>query len=191
MGPILQLLRIGATPERLAWSIAVGVVIGVNPLLGSTTVLALAVTPLFRLNVVASQLGNHLVYPLELLLFPVFIRVGSLLFRTEKIPLELPAIFRAVKLHPLQTTRLLWSWEWHALVVWVLVAVVVAHPVTASAMIASPAVSRRISPPACGFDVAQGLDAAGSAPVPLDGERPGASGASGLRRGTSQGALDR
>ena len=97
VGPVLQLLRIGATPERLAWSIAVGVVIGVNPLLGSTTVLALAVTPLFRLNVVASQFGNHLVYPLELLLFPVFIRVGSLLFRTERMPLELPAIFHAVK----------------------------------------------------------------------------------------------
>ena len=126
VGPVVQLLRIGATPERLAWSIAVGVVIGLNPLLGSTTVLALAATPLFGLNVVASQFGNHLVYPLELLLFPAFIRVGSLLFRTERIPLELPAIFRAVKLHPWQTTRLLWSWEWHALVVWVMVAVVVA-----------------------------------------------------------------
>src|ERR1700761_1645469 len=126
VGPILQLLRIGATPERLAWSIAVGVVIGLNPLLGSTTVLALAVTPLFGLNVVASQFGNHLVYPLELLLFPVFIRMGSLLFRTEKMPLELPAIFREAKLHPWQTTQLLWSWEWHALVVWVMAAVVVA-----------------------------------------------------------------
>ena len=48
---------------------------------------------------------------------------------------------------------------------------VVEHPVTASAMTASPAVSRRISPPACGFDVAQGLDAgrarAGSAALPV------------------------
>lgn len=126
VGPVLQLLRIGATPERLAWSIAVGVVIGVNPLLGSTTVLALAVTPVFKLNLVASQLGNHMVYPLELLLFPVFIRLGSLLFRTERIPLELPAIFHAVKLHPWQTTRLLWSWEWHALVVWMMAAVIAA-----------------------------------------------------------------
>ncbi len=85
VGPVVQLLRIGATPERLAWSIAVGVVIGLNPLLGSTTVLALAVTPVFGLNVVASQLGNHLVYPLELLLFPVFIRVGIWLFRTGAV----------------------------------------------------------------------------------------------------------
>jgi uncharacterized protein (DUF2062 family) len=126
VGPVVQLLRIGASPERLAWSIAVGVVIGMNPLLGSTTVMALVVASVFRLNVVASQLGNHLVYPLELLLFPVFIRAGILLFRTERMPLEPRAMFQAVKLHPWQTTRLLWSWEWHALVVWAMVAVVVA-----------------------------------------------------------------
>jgi hypothetical protein len=68
--PLLDLLRMGATPERLAWSIAAGVLIGINPVLGSTTVLAIAVASVFRLNYVASQVGNHLVYPLELLLFP-------------------------------------------------------------------------------------------------------------------------
>jgi uncharacterized protein (DUF2062 family) len=124
VGPVLQLLRYGGTPERLAWSIAVGVVVGVNPLLGSTTALALVVASGFRLNVVASQFGNHLVYPLELLLFPVFIRLGSLLFRTKGLPLELRAIRGAVKAHPWDTTKLLWSWEWHALVVWAAIAVV-------------------------------------------------------------------
>ena len=94
--------------------------------LGSTTLLALAVAPLFRLNVMASQLGNHLVYPLELLLFPVFIRLGSMLFHTAGLPLERGAILKAVQLHPWATTRLLWSWEWHALVVWGMFAVVAA-----------------------------------------------------------------
>jgi hypothetical protein len=46
------------------------------------------------------------------------------------------------------------------------VVAVAAHPVTASVMIASPAVSRRISPPACRFQVGQGLDAEKSPPVP-------------------------
>jgi uncharacterized protein (DUF2062 family) len=126
VGPVLQLLRIGATPERLAWSIALGLVIGVNPLLGSTTAVALAVASALRLNVVASQFGNHLVYPLELLMFPLFIRLGSLLFRTEGLPLELRAILRVGKMHPWDTTRLLWSWEWHALLVWVAFSVVAA-----------------------------------------------------------------
>jgi uncharacterized protein (DUF2062 family) len=124
--PVLQLLRIGATPERLAWSIAVGLVIGVNPLLGSTTCLALAAASMLRLNVVASQFGNHLVYPLELLMFPVFIRLGSLLFRTQGLPMELGELLHAMKVHPLDTTQLLWNWEWHAMVVWAMFAVVAA-----------------------------------------------------------------
>jgi hypothetical protein len=124
--PLLQLLRIGATPQRLAWSIAIGAVIGLNPLLGSTTLLALAVASMFRLNLVASQLGNHLMYPLELLLFPVFVRLGIALFHTGKLPLDRRELVHAVKFHPWETTRLLWSWEWHAMVVWMVFAVVLA-----------------------------------------------------------------
>jgi uncharacterized protein (DUF2062 family) len=124
--PLLQLLRIGATPHQLAWSIAIGAVIGINPLLGSTTLLALAVASIFRLNVVASQLGNHIMYPLELLLFPVFVRLGIALFHTPELPLERKALINAVKFHPWDTTRLLWRWEWHALVIWAVLAVVAA-----------------------------------------------------------------
>jgi uncharacterized protein (DUF2062 family) len=116
--PLLDLLRMGATPERLAWSIAAGVLIGINPVLGSTTVLAIAVASVFRLNYVASQVGNHLVYPLELLLFPVWIKVGSLLFGTPGLKLGRRELLFAVKQHPWQTTKSLWTWEWHALVVW-------------------------------------------------------------------------
>jgi len=99
-------------------------VIGVNPLLGSTTVVVLALAAVFRLNLVASQVGNHAMYPVQLLMFPVFIKLGSVVFSTEKLPLEGKALWVAVKHHPWATTRLLWSWEWHALVVWVVVAAV-------------------------------------------------------------------
>ncbi len=83
----MGLLRMGADPDKLAWSLALGVVVGVNPLLGSTTLVALGLASVFRLNLVASQVGNHAVYPLEILLFPVFIKVGDVVFGTEKLPL--------------------------------------------------------------------------------------------------------
>ena len=63
-------------------------------------------------------------------MFPVFIKVGSLVFATKKIPLAGKALWDAVKHHPWDTTRLLWSWEWHALVVWAAFAAV-ALPVIA------------------------------------------------------------
>jgi uncharacterized protein (DUF2062 family) len=122
--PVKGLLKMGASPERLAWSLAVGIVVGVNPLLGSTTLLALGLAALFRLNVVASQVGNHAMYPFELALFPVFIKLGSILFETEKLPIQGKKLFEAARAHPWDTTRILWRWEWHALVIWAMFATV-------------------------------------------------------------------
>ena len=124
--PLVDLLRVGATPQKLAWSITVGVVIGINPLLGSTTLVSLLATAVLRLNFVASQLATHLCYPLEIALFFLFIRVGDKVFHTKHMPLHREALLSAVRHHPIQTTKLLWTWEWHALVIWALASVVIA-----------------------------------------------------------------
>lgn len=134
--PVVGLLKHGADPDRLAWSLALGVVIGINPLLGSTTLVVLAFAAVFRLNLVASQVGNHAMYPLQLLLFPVFIKLGSLIFHTDKLPIHGKELFEAVKRHPWDTTKLLWTWEWHALIVWAVLAA-----------IALPAIVMGIKPP--------------------------------------------
>lgn len=128
--PVFALLRMGASPQKLAWSIAIGLLIGINPLLGSTTVLCLGVAFVFRLNVAASQLGNHVVYPLQLLLVVPFIRLGSRVFQTPAMPLSPKELFDAARISPLALTRQIWVWEWHACVVWAAIAVV-AVPVAA------------------------------------------------------------
>lgn len=122
--PLLALLRMGVSPETLAWSFATGVVIGINPLLGSTTILCLAIAIAFRLNLVASQLGNHIVYPLELLLFIPFLRAGRVLFRSPPVPLAPHDILQAARNHPIALVKQLWMWEWHALVIWAIVSTI-------------------------------------------------------------------
>lgn len=116
--PVHTLLRMGASPERLAWSIAAGVVIGVNPLFGTTTALCLVAALIFRLNIAASQLGNYAVYPLQLLLLIPFLRLGSKVFHTAPIPLTRSDLLNAARSHPIALVREIWRWEWHALVVW-------------------------------------------------------------------------
>jgi len=122
--PFLALLRMGATPRRLAWSIALGIVIGINPLLGSTTLLCLGVAAIFRLNLAASQLANHLMYPLEIVLMVPFLRVGASVFHTGPVPLAPKTLFAAARAQPVQLMHDLWMWEWHALVLWAAVAIV-------------------------------------------------------------------
>lgn len=116
--PILALLRMGATPEKLAWSLAAGVLIGINPILGSTTVMALAAAAIFRLNIAASQIGNHVVYPLQIALVLPWISAGTHLFGTAALPLSPKALFAAARTAPVDLVRQLWLWESHAFVVW-------------------------------------------------------------------------
>jgi len=120
--PILALLRMGASPRTLAWSIAVGLLIGINPVVGTTTLLCLAVTFPCRLNVVAVQIANHAMFPFELALVIPFIRLGTWVFHTAAMPLSPHLFLQAVRTAPLALTRQLWSWEWHAFVTWAVLA---------------------------------------------------------------------
>jgi uncharacterized protein (DUF2062 family) len=131
--PVFALLRMGATPEKLAWSIATGFLIGINPILGSTTILCLALAFIFRLNVAASQLGNHIVYPLELILVIPFINVASRVFHTASMPLSASELLHTAREHPIELSRRLWLWEWHAFLLWAAIAVV-AIPIIALAI---------------------------------------------------------
>jgi uncharacterized protein (DUF2062 family) len=122
--PILALLRMGASPEKLAWSIAIGLLIGINPILGSTTILCLALAFVFRLNVAASQIGNHIVYPLQLVLIIPFIRLGSRIFHTAPMSLSANELLHAARERPLALSRELWLWEWHGFLLWIVLATV-------------------------------------------------------------------
>ena len=137
--PILALLRMGATPQKLAWSIAAGLLIGISPILGVTTILCLVVAFLFRLNVPASQLGNHIVYPLEIILVIPFIRVASRVFHTALMPLSAKELLRAAREHPIQLSRQLWLWEWHAFLLW---AILAAIAIPAIALVLTPILNR-------------------------------------------------
>jgi uncharacterized protein (DUF2062 family) len=116
--PILALLRMGATPEKLAWSIALGLVVGFNPLLGSTTLLCLVLAAIFRLNLAASQLANHVMYPVQLLLIVPFLTWGARVFHTGPIPFSPKLLFFQARTHPIALIKSLWLWEWHALILW-------------------------------------------------------------------------
>jgi uncharacterized protein (DUF2062 family) len=128
--PIFALLRMGASPRKLAWSIAVGLLIGINPLLGSTTVLCLVTAFVFRLNVAASQLANHIVYPLEIILVIPFIHLGTRVFHTAPLPLSANTILTEARSTPIALIRQIWLWECHALVVWAAFAIL-ATPIIA------------------------------------------------------------
>jgi uncharacterized protein (DUF2062 family) len=120
ISPLLHLLRVGASPRKLAWSLAVGAAIGINPVVGSTTLICLGIAVVFRLNLIASQIANHLLFPLQLALALVYLRAGEVLFHTGPLPLASNVFLHAIRHGQWSTAHLLWTWEWHAIVVWLL-----------------------------------------------------------------------
>ena len=124
LGPLLRQLRGGVTPRRLAWSLAFGIVIGINPSVGLTTVVVVLIAWIFGLNQVASQIGAQAVTPIHLLLFLPFIQIGVFLFHTHRLPLSRQQIYHLSR-HPVRLLHEIWRWEWHALVVWGVVAAIV------------------------------------------------------------------
>jgi len=121
--PLLRQLRGGVTPRRLAWSLALGVVVGINPSIGLASLAVALLAWAFGLNQAASQIGVHAVTPLHVLLFLPFIELGVYLFHTSRLPLSHKQI-EHLSHHPWHLVREIWQWEWHALVVWGIVAAI-------------------------------------------------------------------
>lgn len=119
--PIIDLLRQGITPEKIALSLAFGIGLGVFPVLGSTTILCALAAILFRLNLPAIQLVNYFVYPLQLALLIPFMRFGEVLFRSPHVSLSLTIIFASIKRSAWQATKTYWTSGWHAMLAWCLV----------------------------------------------------------------------
>ncbi len=70
-------LKQGATPKALAASSAVGLVLGVFPVLGVTTLMMGAISVRWRLNLPLMLAVSYLIYPLQIVLLVPFVRLGE------------------------------------------------------------------------------------------------------------------
>ena len=119
--PVISLLKQGITPEKIALSLAIGIVLGIFPALGLTTLLCAAAAIVFKLNFPSIQLVNWFVYPLQLILILPFMRAGAFLFRARPLHLSLAQMLTIVRADWLGAVAMLWTATLRAVVVWMLV----------------------------------------------------------------------
>ena len=91
VAPIVALLMQGITPAKIALSLALGIGLGIFPILGTTMVLCTLAALLWRLNLVAIQTVHFAMTPLQLLLIIPFVRLGEQLVHAERGPLSMRA----------------------------------------------------------------------------------------------------
>jgi uncharacterized protein (DUF2062 family) len=116
--PLLDLLRQGVTPEKIALSVALGVVLGVFPALGWTTALCAIAAFTLKLNLPAIQIVNYFMYPMQLALLLPFFRFGEKLFGAKHLPVSVAQIFELIHASVWNAIKLLWTTTWHAIIAW-------------------------------------------------------------------------
>ncbi len=92
--PILQQLTQGVSPPKIAQAISYGITLGLFPILGSNTILTLAVGVTLRLNQPILQVFKTLTYPFQWVTVFGFYRAGEWLFNAPHVSIHIPTMMK-------------------------------------------------------------------------------------------------
>jgi uncharacterized protein (DUF2062 family) len=121
VGTLLTFLTQGLTPEKLSLTIALGITLGILPIIGPTTGLCILAAFIFRLNQAALQLINYISYPFQILCLIPFYNLGALFFRDTNFTLGFHELKEKFSHNLLDALVELWSATWHAAVAWLII----------------------------------------------------------------------
>ena len=116
--PFIQLLRQGVSPEKIALTIALGIILGVTPVLGSTMLLYTLAAIVLRWNLPAIQLVNGVVSPLQFILLIPFYRPGAWMFRADASKISLGGVTALIREGVGHAAGTFWVVTMRALVAW-------------------------------------------------------------------------
>lgn len=120
--PLLLLLKQGFGPETLALSLALGATLGLFPVLGATTALCGAAGIALRLSHPALQVANYAVYPLQVSLILVFVRLGERLVGAAPMPFSVERLLLFFREDPLAFLARFGETGLHGVLGWLAVA---------------------------------------------------------------------
>lgn len=145
---LLAQLRQGTTPEALALAIALGLTIGIFPILGATTLLCAVAAQRLALNQPVIQAVNYVAYPAQLALLLPFYRAGEMAFGVPHLPMSIPALVAAFRADPLAFVRAYGATGLRGVAVWCAVAPLLGLALYAGARTPLRAAARRLRPEA-------------------------------------------
>ncbi|MFO1448576.1 MAG: DUF2062 domain-containing protein [Opitutaceae bacterium] len=119
--PVLALLTQGVTPDKIAFTLAMGTGLSMFPFLGFTSLLNLGVGLWLRLNQPILQTLNQLLGPVHLLMIILYVRVGESIWGAEQIPFSIRVLLETFRDQPLSVFLHRFGWAGvHAFTAWAL-----------------------------------------------------------------------
>ena len=123
--PIINQLKRGISPEKLSWTIALGITLGIFPIMGSTSLVCFIAGYFLKLNQAILHLFKTLTYPLHLALILVFIRLGQHLNGVPPIKFSIPQMVIQFKDNPAQFARDFGMAAWYGIEAWAIAALII------------------------------------------------------------------
>lgn len=147
-GSVAALLRQGLSPEGIALALAFGLAAGIFPVIGATTIVALALGATLGLNQGAIQLANWFAYPLQLLLILPLVRLGEWLVGVPPASFAISQVVARVSTDPVDALATFGMTGLHGILGWLVVVPVFVFVVYRSLLPVLRAASRRLTPSA-------------------------------------------
>ena len=115
---ILELLKQGLSPYKLALTISMGFVLSMFPVIGTTTALTLIFSYFFRLNYILMQLINWLVAPLCFIMIIPFVHLGQYFLGLHDSNISIYEITNAFDNGLIQGVKQVWQYQLYAIISW-------------------------------------------------------------------------
>jgi len=123
---VVAQLRQGVTADKIALTLAIGLIFGLFPIFGTTTALCVLAALWLKLNQPLMQLVNWFAAPLQLPGIYLFVRVGERLTHSAPVQFSIPGLVQQFRASPLQFLRLFGMTGLRAVLAWLLIAPLIA-----------------------------------------------------------------
>jgi len=119
---IFAQIKQGITPEKIAFTLALGFVLGIFPIIGASTVLCLVAGFWFKLNQPLMLLVNSFTVPLQPPLVLVFVRLGETMLHAPHITFSIAELFHKFFASPMAFLREFGVTGLHGIFAWLVIA---------------------------------------------------------------------
>jgi uncharacterized protein (DUF2062 family) len=119
-------LRQGVTADKIALTLAIGLILGLFPIFGTTSALCVLAALWLKLNQPIIQLVNWLAAPLQLPGIYLFVRIGERLTRSPQVEFSLTGLVQQFRASPLQFLQQFGMTGLRGVLAWLLIAPLIA-----------------------------------------------------------------
>jgi len=113
----------GLTPEKLAFSVTIGIVSGIFPVIGMTTLLSIVLTMLFRQNLLIVQSVQWILALVQILLIIPFMQFGAYLLHQSVAHINMEQINHAFQPGMLSGIKTVGMFHLYGILTWLILSI--------------------------------------------------------------------